>query len=203
MARFVAISAAVLILCLLGGSLVFVLLPRETDAFASCGSSSGGAIGGPFTLIDSSGQAVTEAEVITEPALIYFGYTFCPDVCPMDMMRNAEAVDILAERGISATPVFITVDPQRDTPEVVGTYAEAMHDRAIGLTGTPAQIKGASQAYKTFFKVQGPESDPYYLVDHSTFTYLVLPEVGFVDVFRRDLTPTQIADRAGCFIKQS
>ena len=93
------------------------------DKFAQCRSSqiAGGAaaIGGPFELVNGKGETVTDKDVITEPTLVYFGYTFCPDVCPFDMSRNAEAVDILAERGLSVTPLFISIDPDLDTPEVV------------------------------------------------------------------------------------
>ena len=140
------------------------------------------------------GNTVTQADVITRPVLIYFGYTFCPDVCPLDNARNAEAADILEERGIEVTPVFISVDPARDTPEVMRGYVDNLHPRMIGLTGTDEQIRTATQAYKAYFKIQ-PSGDEFYLVDHSTFTYLVLPEIGFVDFFRRESTPDEMADR--------
>jgi protein SCO1/2 len=77
------------------------------------------AIGGPFELVDHKGRAVTEQDVIVEPSLIYFGYTFCPDVCPFDTVRNAEAIDLLAAKDLSATPIFISIDPERDTPEAL------------------------------------------------------------------------------------
>ena len=162
----------------------------------------GGEIGGPFELIDGSGATVTQADVITEPSLIYFGYTFCPDVCPLDVSRNAETIDILAERGQSVTPVFISIDPQRDTPEVVGEFAEVMHEKMIGLTGSADQVDAASKAYKTYYKKQ-PGDDDYYLVDHSTFSYLTLPDHGTVGFFRRDLTPEQLADAVGCFVENA
>ena len=157
------------------------------------------AIGGPFTLVNGQGQTVTDKDVITEPALIYFGYTFCPDVCPLDVDRNASAVEILEQRGQIVTPVFITVDPERDTPEVVGEFAEVMHPRMIGLTGSAEQVKAASQAYRTYYKAH-PKVDDEYLVDHSTFSYLVMPEEGFVEYFRREVRPEQMADQIGCFL---
>lgn len=206
MRRIAAILAGTAIVALLGVSAAYVFMAGKTDRFAECRSSkiAGDAtIGGPFTLQNSAGQTVTDKDVITGPTLLYFGYTFCPDVCPLDMTRNAEAVDILDERGIPTTPVFISIDPRRDTPKVVGEFAANLHERAIGLTGTEDQVRAASQAYKTYFKAQGDVSDPYYLVDHSTFTYLVLPGYGFVDFFRRDLTPEQVADNVTCFAKAS
>jgi protein SCO1/2 len=175
----------------------------DEDIFAQCRSSSvaggSGQIGGPFELVNAKGETVTDKDVITEPSIIYFGYTFCPDVCPLDTVRNADAVDVLAERGYSAQPVFITIDPERDTPEVVGDFAYNIHERMIGLTGSPEQIRAASQAYRTYYKKQDAD-DQYYLVDHSTMSYLVLPEHGFVEFFRRDAAAEQIADTAACFI---
>lgn len=164
------------------------------------GSEVGGAeIGGPFELVLPDGTQVTDVDVITEPTIIYFGYTFCPDVCPIDNARNAAAVDILAEQGYSVTPVFISIDPARDTPEVVGDYIENFHPKMIGLTGSDAQVKAASDAYRTFYKIE--EGDPeYYLVSHSVFSYFVLPEQGFVDFFRREASPDDIAARVSCFL---
>ena len=133
-------------------------------------------------------------DVITEPSLVYFGYTFCPDVCPLDSARNAEAVDLLAKRGMSATPVFISVDPKRDTPEVVAEFTKWLHPKMIGLTGTPEQVKAASQAYRTYYKAHDDKDDEYYLVDHSTMTYLMLPEHGFVEFFRRDQSAEAVAE---------
>ena len=158
-----------------------------------------GAIGGPCELVTAEGETVTEQDVITEPSLIYFGYTFCPDVCSFDAARNAEAVDLLAEQGISTTPIFISIDPGRDTPEVMGEYAYYMHEKMIGLTGSEEQVAAASKAYRTYYKAHPPEDD-FYLVDHSTFTYFVMPEQGFVDFFRRDISAEDMAERVKCFV---
>jgi protein SCO1/2 len=115
------------------------------------------------------------------------------------MARNADAVDVLAERGISATPVFISIDPKRDTQKVVGEFAANLHAKAIGLTGSPEQVKAASDAYRTYYKAHDDGSE-FYPVDHSTFTYLVLPKVGFVEFYRRETTPEQMADSVACFV---
>lgn len=174
---------------------------RSADPFAQCrgGQVAGGSIGGPFTLVDETGATVTDKDVINGPTLIYFGYTFCPDVCPLDAARNAEAVDILEEMGIEVTPLFISIDPRRDTPEVVAEFTDYMHPRMIGLTGSDEQVKAASQAYRTYYKAQDA-TDEYYLVDHSTFTYFVMPDVGFVDFFKRETTPDEMAQRVSCFV---
>lgn len=202
MTKLYAGVAAAAVAALLGGSAWYILSARSGDAFAQCrqGQVAGGAIGGPFTLVGSDGQTVTDAEVLSKPSLVYFGYTFCPDVCPMDMARNVEAVDILEERGFDVVPVFISIDPERDTPDVLADYSENMHPKLIALTGTTEQVKAASNAYKTFYEKQ-PAEDEFYLVNHSTFTYLMLPGIGFVDFFRRDLMSDQLAERVTCFLE--
>ncbi|MEM7520821.1 MAG: SCO family protein [Pseudomonadota bacterium] len=205
MTKTFAIVAAALVAAVLAGTAWFVLQGGgDGDQFAQCRSSTtAGEIGGPFELVNAAGETVTDAEVITEPSLIYFGYTFCPDVCPLDVDRNAMAVEILEERGKIVTPVFITIDPLRDTPDVVGEFAGYMHPRMVGLTGSPEQIKSASQAYRTYYRTHEPDSDGEYLVDHSTFSYLVMPEVGFVDFFRRELPPEELADKMACFVENA
>jgi len=201
MNRMFAIGAAGIVALFLGVTVWLTMAGSgDDDQFAQCRSGSvGGDLGGRFELVNAAGETVTDTDVITEPTLIYFGYTYCPDVCPLDVDRNAAAVEILEERNQSVTPVFISIDPARDTPKVVGEFAEAMHPRMIGLTGSPAQVKAASQAYRTYYQAHEPV-DGEYLVDHSTFSYLMMPEVGFVDFFRRELPPEELADKLGCFI---
>jgi len=201
MNKIYSASALALVVAMLGGTAAYVVMNQGGgDAYESCRSTAvaGGDIGGPFELVSETGATVTNTDVITSPTLVYFGYTFCPDVCPLDSARNAEALDVLAERGVDAGALFITIDPERDTPEVMAEYTDVMHPKMIGLTGTPEQVKAASQAYKTYYKKQPGDPD-YYLVDHSTFTYLVLPETGFVEFFRRESTPEQIADTVACY----
>ncbi|WP_374645961.1 SCO family protein [Tabrizicola sp.] len=202
MTRLYAGVAVGVVAAFLGGSAWYVIANRAGDAFAQCrqGQIAGGEIGGPFTLVNPAGETVTDAEVITKPSLVYFGYTFCPDVCPFDMQRNVEAVDILDERGIDVNPVFISIDPDRDTPQALGDYAHNMHPKLIALTGSAEQVKTASQAYKTYYRKQ-PGDDEFYLVDHSTFTYLMIPGTGFVDFFRREVTAEQMADSVACFVE--
>ena len=210
MQRMIQITA-ILLVCV--GLLVSVLFATgvgpfsdDEDQFADCRTSAvaGGsaAIGGPFELVDHKGRAVTEQDVIVEPSLIYFGYTFCPDVCPFDTVRNAEAIDLLAEQGLSATPIFISIDPERDTPEALDAYVENIHPKMVGLTGTEEQVKAASKAYRTYYKRHNDDLE-YYIVDHSTQTYLMLPDHGFVEFFNRNTSAEKIAETAACFIKNS
>lgn len=203
MIRIYAFAAVAIVVAALAGTYIATQVTSSDDQFAGCraGAIAGGSdqFGGPFELVNAQGETVTDQDVITEPTLIYFGYTFCPDVCPLDTVRNADAIDALRDMGQSATPVFITIDPARDTPEVVGDFAYNVHEKMIGLTGSEEQIKAVSQAYKTYYKAH-PAEDEFYLVDHSTFSYFVLPEHGFVEFFRRDTSAEQLAETMACFI---
>lgn len=204
MLRIYAITASTALAVLLG--VTWWLSRPVDDAFAACRTSTVGggqaAIGGPFTLVDENGNTVTDADILTKPALVYFGYTYCPDVCPIDTYRNGLALTLLEERGYDAMGLFISVDPGRDTPEQLKEFTDLMHPDIIGLTGTEEQIKAAAQEYKAFYQKQetAPGDEDYYLIDHSTFTYLVLPKQGFVEFFRRDNTPEEIAESMACFI---
>ena len=203
MTKLYAGLAVAAVFAVIGGSFAWTRLAAPDDAFAQCRGSvvatGTASIGGPFTLVSETGTTVTEADVITKPSLIYFGYTFCPDVCPFDAARNADAVDLLAARGYDVLPVFISVDPQRDTPERLAEFTDFMHPSMVGLSGSEEQVRAASQAYKTYYRKQDGD-DEFYLVDHSTFTYLVLPEQGFVEFFRRETTPEEMATTTACFI---
>lgn len=204
MQRVSAIVAATAVAALVG--VTYYVTSGEGDALAQCRAGSVGtgvaSIGGPFELVDETGKTVTEKDVITKPTLVYFGYTFCPDVCPLDNARNAEAMRLLEDRGYDVQSAFISVDPERDTPEHLADFTSYMHEDMLGLTGTEEQVKAASQAYKTYYRKQEPEAgqEEYYLIDHSTFTYLMFPESGFADFFKRDESPASMADRVGCFI---
>lgn len=200
MLRVYASVAAVAVTALVAGTYLYSEL-RATDT-CDAGTVAGADIGGPFTLVSEAGETVTEADVITGPTLVYFGYTFCPDICPLDTSRMAVVTDILAEQGIEVLPVFITIDPERDTAEVLNDYTANMHPAMLGLTGSEEQIAAASRTYKTFYAKQD-SGDEFYLMDHSTFTYLMMPETGLADFFRRDLSPEAVAERVACHISAS
>jgi protein SCO1/2 len=207
MSQKLAIGAALAAVVVLGGTWgVTTLTGGSDDRFAACrvGSVAGGGadIGGPFELVDETGKTVTDKDVITKPTLVYFGYTFCPDVCPLDTSRNGEAAMLLEARGYDVGTAFISIDPERDTPQSLAEFTDIMHPEMLGLTGTPEQIKAASMAYRTYYKKQEPEpgDEEFYLVDHSTFTYLMAPGQGFLDFFKRDESPEQMAERVQCFV---
>jgi protein SCO1 len=200
MARVAALTAFAAIGALIGGSALYVtfIAPKSAD---DCRSGQvAGDIGGPFTLVDQTGKSVTDKQVFSKPALVYFGYTFCPDVCPLDSARNGQAVDILESKGFDVNPVFITIDPARDTVPVMADYAANIHPKMIALTGTAEQVDVASKAYRTFYQKQAGDAE-FYMMSHSTFTYLVLPDTGFADFFDRDATAEVMADRVACFLR--
>lgn len=204
MFRIYSMIAAGLVAALLGGLAYMMFMGPGESGFAQCRNTQiaggAGSIGGPFELVDHTGRTVTDATLLTRPTLIYFGYAFCPDVCPLDANRNALATDILAGRGYDLQPVFISVDPRRDTPEVLAEFVAFMHPEMIGLTGTAEQVRTAARAYRAYYAIHDQDDDEFYLIDHSTFSYLLLPGHGFVEVFRRDLSPEALAEQIACFL---
>jgi cytochrome oxidase Cu insertion factor (SCO1/SenC/PrrC family) len=128
-------------------------------------------IGGPFSLIDHTGNHRTNADFRGRLLLVYFGFTFCPDICPIELQAMSSAVDRLGAAGEAVQPLFITVDPERDTPEHLAQYVPAFHPRLIGLTGDAAQIRKATEAYKVYYAkvADGPD----FTIEHSGFIYLV------------------------------
>ncbi|PIE08306.1 MAG: SCO family protein [Rhodobacterales bacterium] len=199
------ISAAAAAVAAIAGGVWWISSGGTTgDPFAACRTSSVGtgmvSIGGPLSLIDENGKAVTEADVITKPTLVYFGYTYCPDVCPADNARTAEAIDLLAAQGHDVEMAMISVDPARDDPERMRDFTDYLHPRAVGYTGSMEQIQAAAAAYKVYFRMEENPDPDFYLVDHSTYTYLMLPETGFAEYFKRDVSPAEMAERVGCIL---
>lgn len=156
-------------------------------------------IGGPFELVDSEGAAVTDRDLLGRYALIYFGYTYCPDVCPTSLATMARALDSLEasdpEAAAAIQPVFISIDPERDTPEAVGSYVEAFHPRLLGLTGTLQQVEKAARAYRVIYRKVTPEEASDYLMDHSSAIYLIGPDGRFRTHFTHETTSDEMAAR--------
>lgn len=202
MTRTTVIISSLLTVGIVGAGLYTFMRPASGDQFAECRTTAiaGGSasIGGPFELTDHTGQRVTDVDVIDRPSLVYFGYTYCPDVCPLDTYRNAEAVALLEERGVDVKPVFISIDPGRDTPETMAAFVGYLHEKMVGLTGTEEETAAAIKAYHVYAAKNG--DDEHYLMDHSTSTYLMTPEHGFLEFFRRETTPEEMADQVACFV---
>ncbi len=143
----------------------------------------GDGIGGPFRLTDTAGQSVTDASFRGRWMLIYFGYTSCPDICPTELTMIAAVLRDLGPNAARVAPLFITVDPARDTGKVLAAYVRLFDPRLIGLTGTPAEISRAARAYRVFYRKVALRDENAYLMDHSSFVYLMGPDGRFVDLF--------------------
>jgi protein SCO1/2 len=133
--------------------------------------------GGPFSLIAGDGRTITEKSFPGRWLIVYFGYTFCPDVCPTTLGAIAEALEKLGPRAVEIQPLFITIDPRRDTPEAMQKYVAAFDKRLIGLTGTPAAIAAAAREYHVFYERE--ESEGSYLMDHTSWIYVMNPSGEF------------------------
>ena len=144
-----------------------------------------GRFGGPFSLVAQDGRRITERDFAGRFVLITFGYTHCPDVCPTDLVAMAQALDALGEAGGRVQPVFVTVDPARDTPAVLAAYVASFHPRLLGLSGAEAEVAAAAKAWKVHRRkvLTSPGSTEDYLVDHGSLIYLMGPDGGFLTLF--------------------
>lgn len=203
---------AILLALLIGlaaGVLTAVLIAIVPDGSApskTAGQPSTGRafIGGPFTLTDGSGKTVTEKDFAGKPMLVFFGFTNCPDVCPAGLQVLAAALDRLGDKASGVTPLFITVDPERDTPELVGKYAKSFHPQIIGLSGTPEQVAGAVKAYRVYARKQPSESGGAdYNMDHSSFFYLMDASGAYVKHFPYSADAAKLADDVAAQIQSS
>ena len=215
MLRLVRLLALLLVL-LLGGTWAYAWVTRAPgeslgDAFAgrlallfgtspTGGPNLGGlqlpqgmSLGGPFTLVDQTGRTVTERDFAGRWMLVYFGYTYCPDVCPTELGTIAAAVDSLGPLAEKLVPALVTIDPQRDTPAQLADYVARFHPRMIGLTGSPEQVAEAARRYRVYFaRVNRAEAGDY-LMDHSSFVDLVGPDGRVRSLFRPEASPDDIA----------
>lgn len=150
-------------------------------------------IGGPFSLVGHTGKRVTDKDYRGRYMLVFFGYTFCPDVCPAGLQVMTEALERIGpEKAKRVQPLFISVDPERDTPEQLALYVKSFHPSLVGLTGTPDEIAAAARAYRAIYRrVKDEKSKAGYSVDHSTFFYLMDPNGEFVTHFTH-ATPVDV-----------
>lgn len=152
----------------------------QSQPAAPQGNLVGASIGGPFTLTNQDGKTVREADFAGRWRILYFGYAFCPDVCPTDLAlvgRGLKAFEVANPAlGAKVVPIFITIDPERDTPSALKPYVAAFHPRLVGLTGTPEQIAAVARAYGVYFKRMETGDPANYLMDHSAMVYLFGPD---------------------------
>lgn len=150
-------------------------------------------IGGPFALTDHTGAPFTNEDLAGDYALIYFGYTFCPDICPTELGQMAEAIDLLENDGARVRPVMITIDPARDTAEILSEYVPLFHERLVGLTGDERQIRDVATNYRVFFRKFEDPNYTDYLMDHTSFVYLLAPNGKIASMFRYGTPPADMA----------
>jgi cytochrome oxidase Cu insertion factor (SCO1/SenC/PrrC family) len=148
-------------------------------------------VGGPFALTDHTGKPRTDADFRGKLLLVYFGFTRCPDICPADLQNIGLALDKLGPTGETVQPLFITVDPERDTPAHLADYVTMFHPRLIGLTGDAASIRKAADAYKVYYAKVANEAGTDYTVDHTAFSYLIGADGRYLGFF----PPSTEADR--------
>lgn len=142
------------------------------------------AVGGPFTLTDHNGRRVTEKDFSGRYMLVFFGFTYCPDVCPTALQVSAAALDKLGSKADRVIPVFISVDPERDTAEQLKSYVSSFHPRLVGLTGTVEEVTAAAKAYRAYWrKVKDDRSSAGYTIDHTSIVYLMGPDGKFLTHF--------------------
>lgn len=162
---------------------------------ASSPTTSGEAtIGGNFTLTDTDGKPFTNELLKGKYSLVFFGFTRCPAICPTALSGITQALNLLGADAAKVTPVFVTVDPERDTPEVMKEYATHFHPSLVALTGTPEQVTQAEQAYKVYASKQPLEGSEDYTMDHSGYIYLMDKNGRYAAHFAHDIAPEDLAE---------
>lgn len=167
------------------------------DQQATAGPLAGARIGGPFSLVNQDGQRVTDKDFAGKYRTVYFGYSYCPDVCPVDLQKLMQGLRLFERQNPTAAskvqPIFITVDPARDTPAVLKTYVAAFHPRLVGLTGSEEEIAAAAKVYAVFYRKAENEGASEYLMDHSRQTYLMGPDGKPIALLPQDESPEAVA----------
>ena len=197
--RAFAIGAAAALALAVAGGAAWLVLPPTVSSMAGGEAM----VGGPFKLTDQHGAAVTEQDFAGRYMLIYFGYTYCPDICPLSLANMTQALDLLPpDQAEQVVPILITVDPERDTVEQLAAYAPLFHPRLVALTGNPEAIKAAARAYRVYYARAGDADSNDYLMDHSTFIYLMGPDGGYLRHFAHNAAPEEIAAGIGAALAQ-
>ena len=199
-------SRRLTILAVFIGALVLgAVLWRLVSPPAPAGPLAGSGVGGSFSLIDQDGKVFTDKDLKGKYSLVYFGYTFCPDVCPLDTQKLSAGLVAFEKSdpklGAKVQPVFVTVDPERDTPAVLKQFVAAFHPRLVGLTGTVPQVETAKKAYRIYARRAGPPAATDYLVDHMAVIYLMGPEGQPISFLGHDATVSQVTDELRKYVR--
>jgi protein SCO1/2 len=191
--RLLLVAAVLAGLAILGTG-AFLALGLRDSPRGVAGTPLASAIGGPFRLTDQNGKTVTEADLKGKWSLVYFGYTHCPDACPTALNDIAVALEQLGEKRDTVRPIFITVDPERDTSAVLKDYVTAFDAPILALTGTPDEVAKAAKGYRVYY-AKHPEAGGDYSMDHSSVIYVMDPQGRFSASFTHESTPEQISER--------
>lgn len=167
---------------------------KQPQSLSNSDVAGGADIGGAFDLIDQDGKAVTQDDYANAYKLVFFGFTHCPSICPTELKKITLVMNELGETANRITPIFITVDPARDTPEQIKSYLKDYHPKMVGLTGSQEQIDAVGMAYRVYAKKIEAEFMEGYMMDHSAFTYLMSPDNRLVAIFASTDTAQSIAE---------
>jgi protein SCO1/2 len=192
-ARVIAFVIAGFLIGAIAGAVLLVANPQGGQPVQSSGAA---LIGGPFSLVGADGKPVTDRDFRGRYMLIFFGFTHCPDICPAELQVIAQALEQLGDKAKKVVPIFITLDPERDTPEAMANYVKSFGPNFVGLTGSPEAIAAAAKAYRVAYsKVENKDSAGDYNVDHSALVYLMDPEGRYVTHFSYGLSADQMAEK--------
>ena len=184
---------------------VYALVAGQQTPVPQQQSKSDVPIGGPFELVDHTGKTVTDKTYLGKHMLIYFGFTYCPDICPTELQVIANALDKLSPGELDAVqPLFVTVDPERDTVAEMAGYVEHFHDDLIGLTGTKEQVTNMADTYRVWFKkMDDDDSTAGYTMEHTNIVYLMGPDGKYVDHFTFNVKADEMAERISNRLSQN
>jgi cytochrome oxidase Cu insertion factor (SCO1/SenC/PrrC family) len=195
--KLLRVAALAILSFVIGGLAATAVLPDLRERFFSGFPSAGKAlVGGPFSLVDHTGRKVTDKDFRGRYMLVYFGFTYCPDVCPSGLQVIAAALQKIGPKADRLTPLFITVDPERDIPAQMAEYVKSFDPRLIGLTGTPAEVDAAAKAYRVYYKkVADEKSTGGFTIDHTALMYLMDPKGTYVSHFSHTISVDALAER--------
>jgi protein SCO1/2 len=187
-----------LIGALIGVGVLLITTPQGLQPVESSGAA---LIGGPFSLTGTDGKTVTDQDFLGRYMIVFFGFTHCPEICPAELQVIAQTLDKLGDKAKNVVPVFITLNPERDTPQVMAEFVKSFGPNFVGLTGTSDQIAAAAKAYRiAYTKIEDKNSPGDYSIDHSALAYLMDPQGRYLAHFTYGTSPDEMAEKLGRFL---
>ena len=178
------------------------LSERQQAATAAVSPYAAAGVGGPFEMVNHLGETVTDETYRGRFLLMYFGYTYCPDICPTELYEMVVALDLLEHPTPNIVPVFVSVDPERDSVELIADYVDLFHPDMVGLTGSQEQVEAMTEAYRVFYRRVESPGFADYLIDHSAQVFLVGPDGLMRDMFSPTMSPEGMAERLDGWLQQ-